>query len=79
MTTLSPQSEQSEWLKVLGKGMITIPIDWRKALNFKEGDIVKATKRGDQVVIEAPAQKTVPYRMYSDAEIASFTQDDIIA
>jgi len=76
MTHSQPIDSQAEWLKVLGKGMITIPISWRKELNIKPGDIVKAKKVGDRVFIEAPTQKSAPYRTYSDAEIASFIKDD---
>jgi len=79
MSATTQQNDQSEWLKVLGKGMITIPINWRKALNFKQGDILKASKRGNQVIIEAPTQKSVPYRLYSDAEINSFIKDDSLS
>ena len=76
MTNLQPAQSQDEWLKVLGKGMITIPINWRKELNIKPGDMVKAKKEGERVYIEAPQQKSAPYRTYSDAEIAQFIKDD---
>ncbi|MDA1316974.1 MAG: AbrB/MazE/SpoVT family DNA-binding domain-containing protein [bacterium] len=78
MTFSQPIDSKSEWLKVLGKGMVTIPISWRKELNIKPGDMVKAKKEGDRVFIEAPMQKTAPYRTYSDAEIAQFIKDDTL-
>jgi len=79
MSYSQPVDSKDEWLKVLGKGMITIPISWRKELNIKPGDMVKAKKEGDRVFIEAPIQKSAPYRTYSDAEIASFIKDDMLA
>ena len=67
---------REEWLKVLGKGMVTIPKRWREELGFREGDIVKAKKEGMRVVIEPQQSKLAPYRVYSDAEIDAFLKED---
>ena len=70
---------QDEWIRVLGKGMITIPKKWREELKIKEGAIIKAKKIGQQVIIE-PTQKTsfAPYRIYSRDELNQFLRDDKI-
>ncbi|EKD65086.1 MAG: hypothetical protein ACD_50C00196G0003 [uncultured bacterium] len=65
-----------EWLKVLGKGMVTIPKKWREALGITTGDIVRAKKEGDKVVIEAQKDSNVPYRIYTDTEIEEFLKED---
>lgn len=65
-----------EWLKVLGKGMVTLPIKWRKELGIEEGDIVKAKKVGNRVVIEIQQSDLAPYRVYSDEEIEEFIKED---
>ena len=65
-----------EWLKVLGKGMVTIPKEWREQLGFKEGDIVRAKKEGNRVVIEPQQGSLAPYRVYSGAEIEQFLKED---
>lgn len=65
-----------EWLKVLGKGMVTLPKKWRDELGISSGDIVKAKKNGNRVVIEPQKRKLVPYRVYSDSEIDKFLKDD---
>lgn len=65
-----------EWLKVLGKGMVTIPKQWRDELGIEEGTVVKARKEGNKLVIEAQRSPSVPYRIYSDAEINEFLEDD---
>ncbi len=71
------QNNQEEWLKVLGKGMVTIPKKWRKELGIESGDVVKAKKVGNRVVIEAAKTKaTAPYRIYSGAEIDEFLKED---
>lgn len=66
---------QEEWLRVLTKGMITIPKAWRDDLGFKEGGMVKARKSHDTIVIE-PVQRQVPYRIYSKAQLKEFLKSD---
>lgn len=65
-----------EWLKILGKGMVTLPKKWRKELGIEEGDIVKAKKEGKKVIIEAQQSKLAPYRVYSNEEIEEFLKED---
>lgn len=67
-----------EWLKVLGKGMVTIPKQWRDELGLQEGDIVKAKKEGNRVVIEPRQENLAPYRVYSTAEIDAFLKEDTL-
>ncbi len=69
-------TNQEEWLKVLGKGMVTIPKQWRDELGLEEGDIVKAKKEGNRVVIEPAQSNLAPYRIYSSAEIKAFLTED---
>ena len=74
-----PSAEQTtntdqEWLKVLGKGMITIPKVWREELGIDEGEVVKAEKVGNKVIIKAWG-KSVPYRIFSDEEIQEWLKD----
>jgi antidote-toxin recognition MazE-like antitoxin len=35
-------TNREEWLKVLGKGMITLPKKWRDEMGIENGDVVKA-------------------------------------
>src|SRR3954447_15292581 len=78
MTHIAQISNQEEWLKVLGKGMITLPKKWRDEMGIENGDVVKAKKSGNTVVIEAKlqAKPTAPYRVYSDEEIQEFLEED---
>ncbi len=69
---------QEEWLKILGKGMVTLPKKWRDELGIASGDVVKAKREGTRVIIEAQKQSSVPYRVYSDAEIEGFLKEDKI-
>ena len=50
----------------------------RDEMGIGNGDIVKAKKEGNKVVIEPQSQMkaTAPYRVFSDAEIDAFLEDD---
>ena len=37
---------QEAWLKILGKGMVTLPKKWREDLGIAAGDVIKAKKEG---------------------------------
>lgn len=66
---------QEEWLKILGKGMVTLPKKWREEMGLEEGDVIKAKKEGNKVVIETQEEK-VPYRVFTDKEIEGWLQED---
>lgn len=78
MNQLTSIRPQEEWIKVLGKGMVTLPKKWRDDLNISQGDIIKAKKRGNMVILEPLSTTSVPYRVYSDEEINQFLQEDTI-
>lgn len=66
---------EQEWLKVLGKGMITIPKVWRDELGIDEGEVIRAEKVGNRVILEA-SEASAPYRVFSDEEIRDFLKED---
>lgn len=68
-------TNSEEWLRILDKGMVTIPKSWREELGLSKGEIVKAQKVGNRVIIESQ-QEQVPYRVYSSKEIVEFVKDD---
>ena len=76
MTTINSQP-QAEWLKILGKGMLTIPKPWREELGFKEGEMVQAEKTKDGILIR-PQKKTAPYRVSSKSELLQFVKEDTL-
>lgn len=71
-------NQQEEWLKILSKGLITIPKAWRQELGLETGNIIKARKVSGKIVIEpvSPPPQKAPYRIYSKEEIAQFLKDD---
>lgn len=64
-----------EMLRVLTKGMVTIPKSWRDELGIKEGKFIRAKKVANQIIIKG-ADKPAPYRIYSREELKQFLQDD---
>lgn len=76
MDQLTRTSQREEWLKVLGKGMVTLPKKWRDEMGITQGDIIRAKKEGNKVIIEPLSSKTAPYRVYSKTEIAEFLKSD---
>lgn len=66
---------QEEYLRILGKGMVTIPKAWRDELGLSEGEIVKAQKIGNKMVIESGTEE-VPYRIFSNEEIEEWLEED---
>jgi len=70
---------QEQWLKVLGKGMVTLPKKWRDEMRIQNGDILKAKKEGNKVIIESAQSPKTPYRVYTKAEIDEFLKEDAIS
>jgi AbrB family looped-hinge helix DNA binding protein len=67
--------QPTELLRVLGKGMLTIPKEWREELGFQTGEMVQAEKTPLGVLIR-PFKKKVPYRIYSRDELLQFVKED---
>ena len=64
-----------DWLQVLGKGLATLPADWRRQLGLEQGAMLKAKFTGESIILK-PLTKTAPYRLYSDEEISGFLKAD---
>ena len=75
MKQITIDKSQKEYLRILGKGMVAIPKQWREELGLEEGGLVKAQKVGSKMIIEAQS-KTVPYRIFSKEEIETWLEED---
>lgn len=75
MKQVLPNKPQEEYLRILGKGMVTIPKEWRDELGLEEGNIVKAQKVGNKMMIETTSE-AVPYRVFSKEEIETWLEED---
>lgn len=75
MKQITVDKSQEEYLRILGKGMVTIPKLWRDELGLEEGGLVRAQKLGNRMIIEAQS-KPVPYRVFSKEEIETWLEED---
>ena len=63
-TQAVPMAE--EWVKILGKGMVTIPKKFRDDLGIREGEVARIRKVGSRLVVES--RDAAAYEIYSDRE-----------
>ena len=70
-------TKQEELLRILTKGMVTIPKQWRDALGIKEGGWIRARNEGGAIILD-PLTKEAPYRIYTQEEIDEFLRDDAL-
>ncbi len=72
---LSQFSTQDEtWIKILPKGLITIPKKIREKLGLKEGDVAQV-KISDNTIVIIP-RESVEYRLYTKEEMEQWVKDD---
>lgn len=71
-----PQSSTQDeaWIKILPKGLITIPKKIREKLGLKEGDIAKVKISENTIVIKP--RESVEYRLYTKEEMEQWVKDD---
>lgn len=65
---------KEEWVKVLAKGMITIPKPFREQLGIKEGEVARIKKIGNRLVIEP--REVADYEIYSKKEWQKMLKED---
>lgn len=74
MQTTNKNDYQQEWVKILAKGMITIPKSFREELALREGEVARIKKVGRRLVIEP--RDTADYEVYSDKELKDMLKND---
>lgn len=75
MKQTTTNQSQEEYLRILGKGMVTIPKQWRDELGLKESSIVQAKKIGDRIIIRGES-KFASLRTFGDDEIEAWLEED---
>lgn len=76
MQTTQPQPEiQEVWVRVLKKGIVTLPKAMREKAGIKEGDVAKAKLVGNNIVIE-PREKAFEGRIFTNEEMAQWKKED---
>lgn len=74
MQTAAKSDYQEEWVKILTKGMVTIPKIFRDELNLNEGEVARIKKIGHRLVIEP--RETIDYEVYKVDEYKKMLSDD---
>lgn len=64
------------WIKILSKGLLTIPKPMREQLNLQEGEVVKIRVIGKRLVIEP--RELADYKMMSDEELKEMIEMDTL-
>lgn len=67
-------NKQEEWVKILAKGLITIPKRFREDLGIKEGEVAKVRKVGARLIIEP--REAREYEVYTDEELKEMLAAD---
>ncbi len=74
MQTANKNGYQQEWIKILTKGMITIPKSFRDELSLREGEVARIKKVGRRLIIEP--LDVIDYEIYGDKEFKEMLRDD---
>jgi AbrB family looped-hinge helix DNA binding protein len=74
MQTQTKANFQNEWVKILSKGLITIPKVFREELRLNEGEIARIKKVGRRLIIEP--REVAEYETYSDKELKRMLKED---
>jgi len=65
---------QTEWVKVLNKGLVTLPKNLRDTVGIRAGDVAKVRMVGRRLVIEP--RDLADYEVYSQKEFKQMLQAD---
>ncbi|MEK7597015.1 MAG: AbrB/MazE/SpoVT family DNA-binding domain-containing protein [Patescibacteria group bacterium] len=69
-----PFVQDETWIKILPKGLITIPKKIREKLSIKEGDVAQINISRNSIVIKP--RESVEYRLFTNKEIRQWVKDD---
>lgn len=68
---------KEEWIKILNKGIITIPKRMRIQAGIKEGDMAKVKLQGKRIIIEANKEMTFDkFRKFTNKQINEWIEED---
>ncbi len=74
MQILQSPTQDEAWIKILPKGLITLPKRMREKLDIKAGDIAKVKVSGNSIIIKP--RELAEYRLFTDKEINQWLKDD---
>lgn len=68
---------QEEIIKILPKGIVTIPKKFRQALGIEENSLARIREEKGRIILEPVRILPYPVRKYKDKEIDGFIAKDI--
>lgn len=68
--------DQSQIIKILPKGLITIPKKFRQNLGLEENGLARIKQDTGRLIVEPVRTLPYPVRSYTDAEIDEFLKLD---
>lgn len=74
MQSLQAIVQDEAWIKILPKGLITIPKKIREKLGLKEGDVAQVKVLKNTMIIKP--RESVKYRLFTNEEIKQWVKDD---
>lgn len=70
------QTPSENIVKILPKGLVTIPKNMREELGFEENSLARIRKIGRKLILEPVSVISYPLRDYSKEEIKRFIKED---
>lgn len=70
----SQNDSLGQWVKILSKGLVTIPKSFREELGMKKGEVARIKKVGQRLIIEP--REVADYELYSNRELKEMLEDD---
>lgn len=67
---------QEEIVKILPKGLMTIPVNLRRKLGFKENGLVRIFAENGRLILEPIFTLPYPVRTYTEKEVEGFLARD---
>lgn len=68
--------DSGQIVKILPKGLITIPAEKRRKLGFMENGLAKISEEDGKLILEPIFTLSYPVRSYTDSEIKEFLEED---
>lgn len=67
---------QEEIVRILPKGLMTIPISLRRKFGLKDNGLIKLVEDKGRLIMEPVFTLPYPVRSYTDTEIKEFLEED---
>lgn len=74
MSTATKTDHLGQWVRILTKGLVTIPKSFREELGIQEGEVARIKRVGRRLIIEP--REVADYELYSDRQLKEMLKED---